>query len=203
MTYEQFIEEITALIAQGETFAGAVEYSGDRRFRDWRRHAESITQNIRAEGYVLPGAFASPGRPYGSINPMDAQVSFNRDMEDSLGELRYIVRHFEKYGAPRLPGARAESAEAMLGAPAGASAPLMAPAKVTFRWMIDNVSLKGWLAVGATAAALFIGGFMAAQIPAGRVVVCWFKPDACPAPNPATAQTASRDTRAPTPARPQ
>lgn len=177
MTYEQFIEELRQLITEGEAFRG-VANAGTPEFREWRHRAESIVVGIQREGYVVPGGFGSPGRSYhpnwAPAKPEKKREVFDRHLGDSLTELRYIVGDFEKYGPPRSPGTQQVPV---------AAAPLSVPEKVTFRWLIDHVSVALWwsglgIVVAALVVAFFIG-FAVGQIPAARAVVCWFKPSAC------------------------
>jgi hypothetical protein len=184
MTYEQFIKELRELIIAGEGFRGYAS-AGTREFRDWRYRAEMVVRGIQAQGYIVPGAFGSAGRVYRPTwAPAKAEVIravFDRELGDSLTELRFIVEDFEKYGAPRSPGGQQAAVAAL---PPATSGPLSAPEKVTVRWMIDHVPVPLWLTAVGIVAAAFLAGFAVGQIPAVRAVVCSVKPDACPQPAP-------------------
>lgn len=195
MTYEQFVEELRQLIAQGEDLR-LVSAAGDDAFRTWRHRAESTVIEVQRAGYGVPGGFGSPGRQYrptwAPVKPSVVRSVFERAMGDSLGELRYIIEQYEKYGPPTnsfqsaQPPPPAVISASTLQGPGANIEPLALPEHVTLRWLFDHVPATTWLYGAGIVLAAFLAGFGVAQTSAGRATVCWVKPDACPAPAAAT-----------------
>jgi hypothetical protein len=190
MTYEQFIEELRELITEGEAWLG-IASAGTPEFREWRHRAESVVVGIQTEGFVVPGGFHSPRRLYqpnwAPSKPEQKRATFDRDLRDSLAELRYIIRDFEKYGPRRLGQQAAVAAPAPM-----TTASLSAPEKVTLRWMYDHVPVRLWLGGIALLLTVFFIGFAVGQVPAVRAVVCSIKPDACPTASAIVREAASK-----------
>jgi hypothetical protein len=153
VTYAQFIEEIRRLADQGAALIKAEAADGNHNselFRNWRHEAESTVAHAWKLNLPLPAEFKSASRTYreyGDSRPTVQRLAFNRDMADSVRELRYLIEQFDKFGTP-VPPARATSKEARLAA----------PEKVTVRWLIDNVTLGGWVIIVGILTATFMLG---------------------------------------------
>ncbi len=150
-------------MARGSELADCT--AGSREFRDWRVEAESIVSNAESLGFRLPGDFESDARnyraTYNNAVPKNHRDVFTRDLGDSLAELRFLVDQFDRYGAP------AERASVTQPSPR----PLASPEKVTVRWLIDNVSIRGWVIAGGVAIALLSAGYTAGQYDILRRVI--------------------------------
>jgi hypothetical protein len=83
-------------------------------------------------------------------------------MDDSLGELRFLVQQFDKYGVPSVPAPKSSQQP---------SVSLASPDKVTVRWLIDNVPVSGWVIVFGLIVGLFSAGYAAGQYDTLRKLV--------------------------------
>jgi hypothetical protein len=157
VTYEQFIEEIRRLVAQGADLLEEGATAGTYEFRKWRHEAQSTVTNAENLGFSLPGKFNSSMRAYRatwtSATPKANRDEFLREMGDSLNELRFLVDQFDKFGAPKPKQPSVPEAKA----------PLAAPDKVTVGWLIHNVSLTGWTIIGGLALGLLSVGYAAGR----------------------------------------
>jgi hypothetical protein len=183
MTYEEFIDELRDLFVEGEAFRGRATL-GTPEFRDWRHRTESTVAEMQAEGFAVPGGFKSRGRLYQAnwvqARPDANKQAFERDLGDSLSEIKFIVERFDRDGPPRSrSGEQSDVPATATPAAASHADPLLSPEKVTFLWILENVSVKGWLIALGIATAIFLLGFSVAQTSAGRATVCFFKHDAC------------------------
>jgi len=164
VTYAQFIEEIRRLADQGETLLGTPGTNESQPFRDWRHEAQSTVSNALDLGFRLPGKFTSSIKPYRAnwigCTSADNRKAFNRDMADSVSQLRYLISQFDKFGPPETVP--------KVSVPA---APLTAPKKVTVRWLIDNVPVKVWFVVVGTLCAAFMLGVAAGQYGPTRTLI--------------------------------
>jgi hypothetical protein len=157
VTYAQFIEEIRRLADQGAALIKAEAADGNHnseRFRNWRHEAESTVAHAWKLHLPLPAEFKSTiraYREYGDSRAAVQRLAFNRDMADSVRELRYLIEQFDKFGAPT-PPARASK-----------EVPLSAPEKVTVRWLIDHVPVRVWIYLVTLIAATFMLGVAAEQ----------------------------------------
>lgn len=158
MTYEQFIEEIRRLVAEGTRLIQDGATLGTPKFRQWRHEAQSIVSTATRLGLDLPGDFRSDQRGYRAVfyeaTPKHHRDVFVRDMGDSLTELRFLVEQFDKFGA-------AQSTEKRAGTHPKVA--LAAPDKVTFRWLFDNVSLAGWAIIAGLMITLLSVGYAAGR----------------------------------------
>jgi hypothetical protein len=163
VTYEQFIAEIRRLVAESDGLVGAT--LGTRKFRDWRHEVESTVSNAKSLGFKLPGGFESDARHYRPMwdaTPQQIRETFTRDLGDTLTELRFLINHYDKYGAP---GERVSVTQPPK------TAPLAAPEKVTVRWLLDNVPVLLWVAFGGLLFGSFSIGFALAQSEVSRKFV--------------------------------
>jgi hypothetical protein len=215
MIYRHFIEQVKELITAGNALVGRA-FPDTREFRDWRLRAENVVENIRDEGYELPAAFKSKerkyGQRYGPTEPLRKREIFDEALGDSLGELSFLVDQFERHGPPRkrsgppalmdvprpgsaIPDLPSPTLEVPVTPVSKAAAtetpalpiPLAKPEHLTFRWMFDNVSLPGWATIIGILLGAFAAGFIVAQIPGSRALLCSVKSDLCPAATSATA----------------
>ena len=164
MTYAQFIEEIRRLADQGDGFLGTPGTNESQPFRDWRHEAQSTVSNALDLGFRLPGKFTSSIKPYRAnwigCTPADNRKAFNRDMADSVTELRYLIALFDKYGPPETPPKARQP-----------TAPLTAPEKVTVRWLIDNVPVKVWFILAVSLLTTFLVGVAAGHSEPTRALI--------------------------------
>jgi hypothetical protein len=158
VTYAEFIDELRHLADQGDTLLASPGTHESRPFRDWRHEVESTVSNALELGFRLPGKFDSSIKPYCAnwtgCSPADNKNAFNRDMSDSLTQLRFLIGKFDKYGAP---------AAAPAATPPAQAAPLAAPDKVTLKWLSDHVPIGGWAIALGVLGTTFMAGVAAGQ----------------------------------------
>jgi len=114
LTYAEFIKEIRRLAGEGDSILAARFTHEARPFRDWRYVVEGTVSNAESLGFKLPGEFESDARHYRAMydaTPQQNQEAFVRDLGDSLTELRFLISHFDKYGAPVGQGERDAAAK--------------------------------------------------------------------------------------------
>jgi len=106
-TYEQFVNEIRALLNEGKNLRGAQKRDQDPSFRKWRLKLQDNIRRIKDQGFEVN--CKSKYRNYGASSDeyfgssSDALNSlYNRELEDTLNELNLIVENFDKYGPPKI-----------------------------------------------------------------------------------------------------
>jgi hypothetical protein len=167
LKYAEFIDELRRLAAQGDSLIVDRCTHESRAFRDWRHAVQNTVSNANNIGSNLPGTFSSSARMYRAnwAGPTAEEnwKAFERDVGDSLAELRFLIDQFDKYGAPSRPSHKE-----------AAKAPLTAPEKVTVRWLVDNVPVVLWAAFAGVLLATFSLGFTFGQFEFSRKLIAIF-----------------------------
>jgi hypothetical protein len=165
LTYTEFIDEIRRLATQGESIVGPQFNHASRTFRNWRHDVQNTVANGKGI-FDLPGSFSSSVRMYRAnwsyATADDHREAYTRDIGDSIAELRFLIRHFDKFGAPKpVPEKQ------------GVKVPLSLPEKMTARWLFDNVPVHIWLAGAVILVGASSLGFTLAQSEASRKFVAF------------------------------
>lgn len=172
MRYDDFIAEVRELISEAEFVHVLSVDHQDGSFREWRHKAESLVAEATAQGYRLPGPFKSASRSYmarwSGATQSDDVKALEKDLRDSMIELRYLVSSFEKFGPPALQLAVTQASSL-------AAVELAVPERVTVVWLARHVPIGLWLTAGGILVAAFLLGAAAGQTGAGRAIVAAVK----------------------------
>jgi hypothetical protein len=170
MRYQDFIGELRSAIAAGDALSQRHASHQDTEFRAWRHQVQSLVDEAQHLNYRVPGKFKSHTRSYMAMwsgaSAADNFSAFQKDLGDSLIELRFIVENFEKYGEPM----RTQ----LVKAPAEAKSPAV-PERVTLAWLVKHVSVSFWAkTIGFGVGILLLGAAI------GRTawlseLIGWFK----------------------------
>jgi hypothetical protein len=171
--YAKFIEAIRELIPLAQKLHESPSNIYDPEFKEWRHTLLDAVERIEALGYsintrVLGRNFA----PTESVEE-DPDYEFTQAMEETLIELKLVVKNYEKYGDPNVSSrlyaietvpvqdlAPISDANANPHAVSKTVEPLLfEKEKMTLRWVLDNVPVQFWLWLGSAGVALFIAGF--------------------------------------------
>jgi len=98
---------------------------------------------------------------WASATTDEDRKAFERDLGDSLSELRFLIEQFDKFGVPK----------SVTHVALPAKAHLAAPEKVTVRWLVDNVPMLLWAGFVGLLFASFSIGFTLAQSEVSRKFV--------------------------------
>jgi len=177
MRYQDFIGELRDLVKNGEVLRSQSLTHENPKFREWRHRAENLVREALAHNYRLPGTFKSDGRTYramypGASFPANA-TALEKELGDSLIELRYLIEQFEKYGEPmrtQLIGAADPQPQAAVPAPA-----LAQPEKVTLAWLVKHVSVGFWLKALSLALGILLLGAAIGRAQTFASFVTWLK----------------------------
>jgi hypothetical protein len=159
MTYPEFIDELRRLVDQAGTLLSGSTTHETREFRDWRHDAENTVSMAFGQGWPLPAGFNSWQRLYrvnGLGDAREQKQAFDQDLADSVGELRFLITNFEKYGEP---AAQSNPPEPVPTVPV----PLAVPEGVTLKWILKNVPATIWLVCVGVLVTVFLFGVGIAQ----------------------------------------
>jgi len=154
MRYEHFIADLRRSISDGQKMLTGHTTHRDQEFREWRHRIESSVKDATASGYRLPGPVKSPARTYRSVYEHSAGTTeFERDVEDTLIELRFLVERYEQQGAPPLvkPPVAASASRP-------SAAALQLPDRVTVSWLMKHVPAGIWIKAAGVLAVAFVLG---------------------------------------------
>jgi len=176
MRYQDFIAEAKGLITGGDAIKSLATTHENPDFRRWRHHAENLVREVTAHGYRLPGSFKSDLRAYRAMHPgasFPANANaLEKDIGDSLIELRFIVDHYDKYGEPVMTQL---VQQAQAGPATAPHVELAAPEKVSIAWLAKNVSVGFWVKVVSVGIGLVLLGAAVGQTEPFKSIVQWFK----------------------------
>jgi hypothetical protein len=100
-------------------------------------------------------------------------TALEKELGDSLIELRFIIEQHEKYGEPvHTQLVAASAAPPPLPEP---GSELTAPEKVTLAWLAKHVSVAFWFKVAALALGLVLLGAAVGRTTYFDPLVLWFK----------------------------
>jgi hypothetical protein len=170
MRYQDFIAELRTLIAAGGHLAQGSASHESPAFRNWRHNVQSLVAEAEQLGYRLPGKVTSKVRSYRALwsgaTEKDHADAFQRELNDSLIELRFIVDNYDKYG---------EAVRTQLVGPEQQPAALGEPEKVTIIWLAKNVSVSFWFKTASIAVAILLLGAALGHTAWFGTLVKWVK----------------------------
>jgi hypothetical protein len=184
-TYEAFIEELRGFADAPRSFAAAECNVSSAVFKGWKRRVEGTLRHVVEIGYPRPKCDIGT-REFLSLWDDEPQKTFFDALTDTVDELRLIIEHFERYGAPKLASDRNEAVPfsvdplahvsgvlADQAAPSAATAVVAAPAlnplvlpaaeKMTWVWAKTHVPVSWWWKGVLAAGALLVAGFTAGK----------------------------------------
>ncbi len=161
--YAAFVSELGLLIPDGQLFPYDVRNGTHPVFRKWKLRLEDCLRRMDDLGYavncgVSTRAFAATGFYE------DSDAAFESDMVATLQELELIVENFSRYGDPG-PTRSSKAQAASIAQAVPLAQPLLPPEKVTFGWMLHNVSMGGWSIIAAIGIAVFSAGTFLGRLP--------------------------------------
>lgn len=154
MTYKDFIKEAERLLNETKRLRNAKRMHEDDDFRRWRNELEGITSQIAQLDYLLPGPVRSANRSYGVSGTHfgtkeELFESYQRDINDTANELRFIIQCFNNHGEP--PKQKRDELTVKW------------PERVTLIWLLHNAPIGLWIKTATSALAIFTGGILFAQ----------------------------------------
>lgn len=153
--YENFIDEINALIDQAKNFSPSDKSYDSDAFRKWRHKTldsiyriEKLKYNINCN--LTTRQFHIFG--YGSYSKSQQDNVFNRDLSDTINELELIAEQYKTYGKPHeVKQTAANIAQTKKG--------IDVPDKITMKWLLEHMPLSGWLTFFGLLGGAFSAGY--------------------------------------------
>lgn len=165
--YADFIADVQNLAHEGQALLDSGAWSHtDPAFRRWRYTTESLVENVRQQGFQLPGKFNSKNRRYratwvGAVRADEKEI-FRSELADSLVELNFFIQHFEKYGELPAPAQSLKPIEESNPNPRPKVAEQQVE-KVTLAWLWKHVPVGLWLGMILFCGTIFSLGFVAGK----------------------------------------
>jgi hypothetical protein len=168
--YAAFISELRELNEMARELVRSNQHAPSQVFRQWRHTLQDLITRVNRLGYsVNTKEHSRLFRVKSSIATREENnEAFMRDMHDTWIELDLVIRQYEMYGDPKTWKAANDAPAAVASTTALAAAELEGPVQprgptvpkdgITVRWMIDNVTWRGWTAIGGLAALIFGAG---------------------------------------------
>lgn len=102
MKYSQFIDAIEPLIEEAKTLFDREELDEGQEFRQWRRQVTELVQCIKDAGYAVNVAITGRhfDEPYYLATRQERVDAYNRDLQDTVDELKAVVSGYRQSGAP-------------------------------------------------------------------------------------------------------
>ena len=151
LTYPVFIRELQRLVDEAVELRDADDMDEDPDFRKWRHDVQALLHQIAQVRYLLPTQVAIQQRSFGGlIGDFEYEQLFwyyQRDIDDTINELNFIIDSYAKYGEPtKSPSTSANDNE------------FEYPSKITVAWLHQHVPYKFWLSLGGIILAAFVLG---------------------------------------------
>lgn len=161
--YKAFIDEIIRLIKVADDFSSSDKKHDSNAFKAWRHAVLDFIYQIERQKYSINCSLSTRlfhicG--YGTYSQSSQQNKFDRDLSDTLNELKLLVTNFEKYGDPKEHDATklTEIKEQYW------------PDKVTLHWLFKHMPARLWLAlISALVSAVFVGYQLASFLQSHQV----------------------------------
>lgn len=118
-------------------------------FRKWRNALDGTLNQIVQANYLLPCPIRVQRRKFGysqrSLTDDELFSLYQRDMDDTINELEFIIDSYRIHGEPPKGGSGKESE-------------LEYPDKVTLSWLFHHAPIRLWLTIGWLLIAVFVLG---------------------------------------------
>ena len=178
--YAAFVAEISDLVARAERLKERDHEA--TVFREWRHETQDAINRVRRLRYPVACGLAQ--RTFMTRRIDGSLEVFNRDMEDTLIELRLIVKNFNKHGAPEVdtpltfgkaPRVEDDKTDESMVAEAKPGE-IVLPDKMSIPWIWHNSHWSVPVAAGSALIAVFSAGTVFGGTKAGQTVLSWFTP---------------------------
>ncbi len=105
ISYEAFIAELRGLVLKGEQLIEVEEFDLNEDFRDWRHEVTELIKRIEQQGWPVSSGikyrtFGGNIKTYYDKAGEKRKNTFQLHMKDTIRELKTIIDHNEKLGAP-------------------------------------------------------------------------------------------------------
>ncbi|HXH64496.1 MAG TPA: hypothetical protein VNH42_03175 [Mariprofundaceae bacterium] len=102
MKYSQFIDALEPLIEGAKTLFDREELDEGQDFRRWRHQLTELIHRIEDEGYAVNCSLAGRyfDEPYYMATRQERLDAYNRDLQDTVNELKAVVAGYGQSGEP-------------------------------------------------------------------------------------------------------
>jgi hypothetical protein len=146
ITYRNFIKEILPLTEEARSLRDAKLLHEDQAFRKWRNSIKQLLQQIVQQDYLISCQIAR--RSFGNYDSTYDQLkkSYQREIDDTINELEFIIDSYKKHGEPAKGGPSKETTQ------------LEWPNKITLAWLFKHAPWALWTGFVALLVAAFVLG---------------------------------------------
>ncbi len=152
MTYKQFIEALRPLLSEALGLIDLPTMHEDPRFREWRHRVTDLVKRIKEQGYpahcsIAVRGFDERGSYTHTPSAKDRLAAYNRDLRDTMNELRAIIEGYATFGEP------GKSKQ-----PGKGQGDLEWPEKMTLSWLWLHMPVWAWgWCIGLIGATFYLG----------------------------------------------
>lgn len=106
MKYKQFIAALEPLIEETNHLFDREELDEGQEFRRWRHQVTDMICRIKDEGYTVDSSMSGRyfDNTYYMATKQERLDAYNRDLRDTVDELKAIVEKYSQFGEPRKSG---------------------------------------------------------------------------------------------------
>jgi hypothetical protein len=111
MTYAELMAELRHLIPEGEALLRSGATHLTEEFLSWRHETGAIVEHPEILSRQLPatmGSYRQYQAPWSPASAEEDAKAFQRDMSQTLTELRLLLKHFDEFGVPTRKNPSAE-----------------------------------------------------------------------------------------------
>jgi hypothetical protein len=158
MNYSEFIDELRPLLDEARSLFDEDQTHQNPRFRKWRHQLTTTISIIEDQGYTVDCDIASrifQVASYGSVSKAEQIAAYNRELQDTINEMKIIIEYFDKYGDPKRHSQGEISSRK--------TNKIEWPSKMTLSWLFNHAPIKLWLQFGSILVAVFLLGIGFAQ----------------------------------------
>lgn len=103
MKYNQFIDALEPLIEEAKNLFDREELDEGQDFRRWRHQVTDLIHRIKDEGYSVDSSMAGRyfDNTYYMATKQERLDAYNRDLQDTVDELKTIAARYRQFGEPR------------------------------------------------------------------------------------------------------
>ena len=150
--YKAFVDEIIRFIEEANNFTTAEKKHDSETFKVWRHGVLDFIYQIEPQKYSINCSLSTRQfhiYGYGSYSQNSQQQKFDKDLTDTINELKLIVKNYQKYGDPKehVPSKETEKKE------------LIWPDKVTLDWFIKHMPAGIWWSLFCAFLAVFAAAY--------------------------------------------